>query len=366
MQRERVTRRSQAAMVVGWVSNTDAILVGLVITLAVTMIIAVRLQRSEQNSRQKQRNVDSFQSQLSELQGRVADLKADRDHLIQLGRQRIKELSTSNASLETNYAQLKAAAQGEAAERAQLATDNEKLVARLAACRDYYLKMKKDLERATAQGQEATIKLVAATEEIDVVQKNSRLLRSQMEAEAGVHRELIGLKGRMHRVAIVFDTSGSMGTDGRWDHARGVVATWLEHLAIRECVLVLFSTDAKVFPEDGTLLNLSGPDGLPNRRRLLDRIRYTQPEGGTNTLLALQTAYRYLQLDTIILFTDGEPNDGNSDQFDPAIAEKIYALSRQHKDIPVNTVGLGDYFKPQLAGFLRRVAQESGGSFLGR
>ncbi len=64
--------------------------------------------------------------------------------------------------------------------------------------------------------------------------------------------------------------------------------------------------------------------------------------------------------------TDGEPNNGESNQFDPEIAEKIYALCRQHKGIPVNTVGLGNYFKPQLSGFLIRVAQETGGSFLGR
>jgi hypothetical protein len=128
----------------------------------------------------------------------------------------------------------------------------------------------------------------------------------------------------------------------------------------------LFSTDAHVFPQDNTFLDVRGSAGEANRKRLLEQIKDTKPDGGTNTLLALQMAYQCPQLDTIILFTDGEPNNGESNQFDPEIAERIYALCRQHKDIPVNTVGLGNYFKPQLSGFLMKVAQETDGSFLGR
>ncbi|MFO7906588.1 MAG: vWA domain-containing protein [Planctomycetota bacterium] len=152
------------------------------------------------------------------------------------------------------------------------------------------------------------------------------------------------------------------------EHARGVVATWLEHLAIGECLLVCFSTDVSVFPEDGTFLEVRGTAGAANRKRLLDAIEQTKPQDRTNTLLALETAYRYPNLDTVILFTDGEPNSptGGSNQFDSEIAERIHALCGKHGDIPVNTVGLGDYFKPKLSEFLIRVARETGGSFLGR
>jgi hypothetical protein len=157
-----------------------------------------------------------------------------------------------------------------------------------------------------------------------------------------------------------------MSRDGRWEHARSVVATWLEHLAIRECALVLFSDDARSFPQDGSFLDVHGPTGVANRKRLLDRLLTAKPEGLTNTLLALQTAYRCPGVDTILLFTDGEPNNGDVAEFNEKIAEQIYALCRQHDAIPVNTVGLGAFYQPQLSGFLLRVAQETGGSFLGR
>jgi hypothetical protein len=66
------------------------------------------------------------------------------------------------------------------------------------------------------------------------------------------------------------------------------------------------------------------------------------------------------------LFTDGAPNDGHSAVFDPKIAEQIYTLCKAHPDVPINAVGLGDYFKPELSQFLLRIAETTGGTFLGR
>ena len=368
MQRERITRGSRAAMVVGWVSTADAIFVGLILTLTITLFVGARLQRSEGKNRQMQSTVDSLQGKFGQTQARVTEIEAERDRLMQ-DRRRLDKMPAQLTSLQTERDKLTASLATSEEEKRRLTAENEKLTARLAACRDYYLAMKKTLEQTATEKQEATIRLVAATEERDVAQRESRALRTRIEAEPGLHKELIGLKGNLRRVAIIFDTSGSMAQSGRWEQARGVVAAWLEHLAISECVLVLFSNGAQAFPEDGSFLDMRGPSGAANRRLLLERIAATKPEGGTNTLLALQTAYRCASLDTIILFTDGEPNNPSSvvaNQFDPEVAEKIYALLQQHRDIPVNTVGLGNYFKPQLSGFLMRVAQETGGSFLGR
>jgi hypothetical protein len=80
----------------------------------------------------------------------------------------------------------------------------------------------------------------------------------------------------------------------------------------------------------------------------------------------MQTAYGYEGLDTIILFSDGAPTDANSNRFSPAMAQQIYALCRAHASIPVNTIGLGNYFDKDLSTFLRTVSQLTGGTFLGR
>src|SRR5437763_1873869 len=59
------------------------------------------------------------------------------------------------------------------------------------------------------------------------------------EDDAGLRKELIGLKGNVHRVVFVVDRSGSMRIKGRfastdrWAEARAVVRAWLEHLRIR-------------------------------------------------------------------------------------------------------------------------------------
>lgn len=376
MQRERVTRRSQTAMVVGWVSNTDAIFVGLVLTLTVTMVIAGRLQKSEGTTRQMQANLDELQGQrdqsqdqLGLAQRRVAETQAELKRVIDLGRQRIQELRSQLSSLQTKYAAAEHQLETYTADKSQLETENGKLRATLVTWQGQYANVKKTLEQTTAEKEDTVIRLVSATTERDVAQRESRALRSRVEAEPGLHKELIGLKGNLRRVAIIFDTSGSMAQGDRWEQARGVVATWLEHLAIGECILVLFSNDAQVFPEDGSFLDLRGPNGAANRKLLLDRIKAAKPDGGTNTLAALEAAYRCSNLGTIILFTDGEPNNPKAmvaNQFDPEVAQRIYALLQQHKNIPVNAVGLSNYFKPQLSGFLMRVAQDTGGSFLGR
>jgi hypothetical protein len=68
----------------------------------------------------------------------------------------------------------------------------------------------------------------------------------------------------------------------------------------------------------------------------------------------------------MILFSDGAPTNPNLGRFDQGVANEIYALCRQHEKIPVNTVGLGNYFDQDLGTFLRTVANITGGTFLGR
>lgn len=67
-----------------------------------------------------------------------------------------------------------------------------------------------------------------------------------------------------------------------------------------------------------------------------------------------------------ILFSDGAPTNPNLGRFDQGVANEIYSLCRKYDKIPVNTVGLGNYFDEDLGTFLRTVASIAGGSFLGR
>ncbi len=188
--------------------------------------------------------------------------------------------------------------------------------------------------------------------------------------EARNNRELLALKGPLGRVAILFDASGSMrqagaaGAGDRWAEAQQIATTWLQHLNIHHCVLIVYSSDVRTFPADGSLADLRGDGGKARREALLQHLKAVVPKGSTNTHDALRKAYEY-DVDTILLFSDGAPSKADTGVFDPAIAQQIYQLCRQHANIPINTIGLGNYFDKDMSTFLQTVAMTTGGTFRG-
>jgi hypothetical protein len=98
----------------------------------------------------------------------------------------------------------------------------------------------------------------------------------------------------------------------------------------------------------------------------MEQLKSVEPGGWTNTLEAFKKAYEYEGIDTILLFSDGAPTAPDSGVFEANVASQIYQLCREHPDVPVNTVGLGNYFDVELSTFLRSVARISGGTFRGR
>jgi hypothetical protein len=210
-------------------------------------------------------------------------------------------------------------------------------------------------------------KLQSLETQIASLQDEVENARGRLASNQNIKRRLVGLEGQLNKVAIVFDASGSMTTGGRWEEACSVVTTWVEDLEMDECVLIVFNSHVHEFPGDGKLLPVSGEAGADNRKRLAEFLATIKPVGGTRTRAALEAAYRYKAIDTILLFTDGAPNDGISlVGKDPKEVEAIYKLCDQHKSPPINTVGLGNYFDVDLSKFLLQIAERTGGTFLGR
>jgi uncharacterized protein with von Willebrand factor type A (vWA) domain len=194
--------------------------------------------------------------------------------------------------------------------------------------------------------------------------------QAQLLEEGRNNRELVGLTGRLERVAVLFDASGSMrqaatsGGGDRWAEAQQIAATWLKHLNVQQCVLIVFSSTVKTFPEDGSLSDLRGEAGPTKRALLMKHLKEVSPDGWTNTYDALRKAYEY-DIDSIVLFSDGVPSTSSSGAFDRALAQRIYDLCRAHPDIPVHTVGLGNYFDQNASSFLQTVAKTTNGTFRG-
>jgi hypothetical protein len=168
---------------------------------------------------------------------------------------------------------------------------------------------------------------------------------------------------------VILDASGSMREGGsgggdRWAEAQEIAATWLQHLNVQECVLIVYSSRVRTFPEDGSMAHFRGEQSRVRREALLQNLKAVTPGGWTNTYEALRKAYEY-DVDTIVLFTDGAPSRAASGKYDEALARQIFALCRQHTDVPINTVGLGNYFDADMSTFLRTVASITDGTFRG-
>lgn len=242
--------------------------------------------------------------------------------------------------------------------------------------------LESQVSRSDKTAEEYLTKLRRATELFEGLkgekqELEQRLTKSALEHQAALieesrnNRELVGLTGRLERVAILFDASGSMrnattiGTGDRWAEAQRIAATWLEHLNVQQCVLIVFASDVRTFPENGSLADLRGESGKANRELLLQRVKSVSPGGSTNTYDALRKAYQY-DIDSILLFSDGAPSELAGGVFEPAVAQRIYALCRAHPNIPIHTIGLGNYFDQSASTFLMSLAKLTNGTFRGQ
>lgn len=328
-------------------------------------LIATRGELTESNLTLKER-LEAITAALELKVAALAEIETQRDKL----RSQSEELGTIIASLKQRlkdmHIELVAAQDDAAAVRVASAEADEKLRAQVVT--------------ADAKAEDYLKQLRAASALLTSLEGDKRKLESELSdaerqrqaellAAAENNRALVGLKGPMRRVAILFDASGSMkqpgagGTD-RWAEAQSIASTWLRHLNVEQCLLIVYSANVRTFPENGTLADLRGDEGAKRRETLLQQVSAIQPGGVTNTFAALQTAYQY-DVDTILLLSDGAPSRASTGKYDAELAQEIYRLCRAHAGIPVNAIGLGNYFDQDMSTFLRTVATITGGGFRG-
>jgi septal ring factor EnvC (AmiA/AmiB activator) len=312
--------------------------------------------------------LDSITAQLEAKMAALNDLEKERDRL----KKEADELDAIVAGLQQKMKKLNIDLADTRADSTAARTESQakieelqtQLAARDKAAAEYLARLKRAaalFEGLKAEKQQLQHALSAAE-----LKRQAELIE-----EGRNNRELVGLTGKLERVAVLFDASGSMrlaatsGVGDRWAEAQQIAGTWLQHLNVQQCVLVVFSSDIRTFPEDGSLADLRGDGGQAKREALLQHVKDVKPEGGTNTYDALLKAYQY-DIDSILLFSDGAPSKSHSGAFDPAVAEQIYALCRAHQNIPIHTVGLGNYFDQNASTFLQSVAKITNGTFRGR
>lgn len=303
--------------------------------------------------------LDILSSQLAAKIAALEDVEKQREQLTKQAAELNSLVTALKSRLEEMNIDLRTAK--EAAEQ-----NAEQLQAKVAAGDRQAEQYLADLRRAAEMLESLKLEKRQLQDELTAAE---RLRQSQLLAEAENNRELVGLKGPLRKVAILFDASGSMrqaGADGgdRWSEAQEIAATWMKHLNVQECVVIVYSTEVRAFPGDGTLADLRGDAGVANRDRLLQQLRSVEPGGWTDTLQAFQRAYQY-DVDTILLLSDGAPSKVATGAYQDELAQQIYQLCREHPGIPVNAIGLGNYFDTEMSTFLRTVANLTGGAFRG-
>ncbi len=211
-----------------------------------------------------------------------------------------------------------------------------------------------------------TSSIVNNEKKVQGVEAALEQMREKSSHEAGLRKELLGLKGDLSRVVFVVDCSGSMRH--RWESTYGEIIRWLTYLNVKQSVLVLFSDDVTIFPANGSYLDIGDNSSSRDLERLLDAFKRVKPSGNTNTEAALERAYQYEGVTSIVLFTDGEPRLGNKGNgIDLQMVSNIYSCIDNNYKIPINVVGVGEFYKTRkLTEFLMDVASRSGGQFIAR
>jgi Mg-chelatase subunit ChlD len=246
-----------------------------------------------------------------------------------------------------------------------------------------------ELEQAIAEGRSRPVNHLAPDSRLDVARRQLTEQEKQLaglnekiaELEASkkatdvafaartrqekrVRHELLGLKGKMSRVAVILDSSQSMERGNRWVLARTLVQEWIECLDMDSCVVIVYHNKVFRRPAQGVFNFTTEREASVSQ--IHDFLAERKPGGKTDTLQALEMAYLIPNLDTVILFTDGSPNVDDKPGSDKEQIEKIYTLCRAHPDIPINAIGIGDYFARDLSTFLLKVAEITHGTFIGR
>jgi chromosome segregation ATPase len=339
---------------------------------------------------------DSLSKEKTNLLAQQASLNSDRDSLKNANLNLRERLDLITSQLANKVAALERLEK----ERERLKKQTDELDAIVSGLKQRLAKLNIDLvdtrtqsetrlrelesqvARSEKNADDYLIKLKRATElfeglKVEKHELEQRLTQAALDHQAALleesrnNRELVGLTGRLERVAILFDASGSMrqstttGAGDRWAEAQRIAATWLQHLNVQQCVLIVFSSDVRTFPENGSLADLRGETGKVNRELLLQRLKSVSPDGATNTYDALRKAYQY-DIDSILLFSDGAPSESAGGVFEPAVAQRIYDLCRAHPNIPIHTIGLGNYFDQNASTFLMSLAKLTSGTFRGQ
>ncbi len=297
-----------------------------------------------------------------ELETMIAKLedqsRADKEELAKLTKQR-DDLVKIKIAAEKELDRLKV-------ELAKILKERDDLGSQLALANAKIRERESELAKLERQLALVNSKLIASDKEL-------ARLKLQIADMIKYSNKVLDLRGPMKNVVFVFDTSASMKLNEFDRTYKEVLKAWLGALRYEKFALLQFSTDVRSATGKGWKTQAD----LSEINQYIDQFR---AEGHTNLRKALEQALAYPNVDTIILFSDGEPNlfgddptqpmkDSNQQWIkgQPAIDDLNRRLrgGGNPQKVVINTVGMGNYLNQTYGTFLQSLARDNRGRFVG-
>jgi Mg-chelatase subunit ChlD len=164
-----------------------------------------------------------------------------------------------------------------------------------------------------------------------------------------------GLNYDSHNIVFVLDISRSM-SGGRITKLRREMESTLKRLTAGYRINMIFFQTSVSQWKDG--LVPMDDDKTDHRGEAIARVKYLKADGATNLYGALKAAYSDEEVDTIVLFTDGDPTAGKiTDKNDLIVEVRKWNRTGQ---VTIQVVAVGSADRT----FMQRLATVTGGAFI--
>lgn len=176
--------------------------------------------------------------------------------------------------------------------------------------------------------------------------------------------EFFGIKIESHRVIFIIDVSGSMAELLR-PHYAGEQGEARMDVAKRELGKAIESLDPKALfniVQFSSGMDAWKPEGIAktntaSRAEALEYVKRLGAGGGTNIYGALQLAFEDLDVDTIVMLSDGEPSVG--DVIDAGSIRQAVLEWNDTRGVKIDTVAVGGSLQ-----LMKWIAEDNGGRYV--
>ena len=265
-------------------------------------------------------------------------------------------------------AEAKDAAMKQTVERMQQAlADMKKAVDAAEKAKQEADKAQREADAAMRQARTAKQKAEAIKKQLAAAKQRQDAQQKAISQLKRAKQALVGIGGKKENLVFVFDTSGSMS--GNFKYYVSHLVKLIHYLDFNRFNLIDYDHRVRVW-QRGRMMD--GTDKA-NRNSAEQFTKSFKADGVTDTMAALKAAAALPGVDTIILFSDGDPLTPRILRNHKTVTARRSAMAKERADIiawaktlrgrvVINTVIVGQTHTPTLRKFLKDLAEATNGT----